>query len=87
LDGHRTAEDLGGDVRIGGAPRVGQQAGVIGLRRSRAVDAEPIAEPHRDHRGVQPMLERKPHAEVRGQAQGRNQLRGADLFAVLRRLH
>jgi FAD/FMN-containing dehydrogenase len=35
LSGQRTAEDLRDDVRIGGARRVGEQAGVVGLRRCR----------------------------------------------------
>jgi hypothetical protein len=52
MSGQGIAEDLGGDVRIGGAPRVRQQAGVIRLRRRHAVDAKLVAEPHRDHRGV-----------------------------------
>ena len=35
MSGQRVAEDLGGDVRIGGAARVGEQAGVVGMRRRR----------------------------------------------------
>ena len=40
----------GRDVRIGGAAGVREQAGVVGLRRRRAIDAEPVGEPHRDQR-------------------------------------
>jgi hypothetical protein len=54
------AEDLSGDVRIGGAARVGKQAGVIGLRRRRGVDPEPVGESGRDQRAVQTVLERTP---------------------------
>jgi hypothetical protein len=86
MNGQGIAEDLGGDVRIRGAARVGEEAAVVGLRRRRAVDAEPAAEPHRDQRGVQPVLERQAHAEVGGQAQGRDQLRASDLLGDLRRL-
>jgi hypothetical protein len=82
MRGERTAKDLRADMRIGGAARMGEQTGVIGLHRGRAVDAEPVT----DQRRVQPVLERKAHPEVGGQAQRRHQLRGSNLLADLRRL-
>ena len=69
----------GGDVRVRGAARMGEEAGVVGLRHVLAVDAEAVGEPHRDQRAVQAVLEREPHAEVRRQAQGRDQLRASNL--------
>ena len=82
----RAAEDLRRDVRVGGAADVGQQGRVVGLRRRGAVDAEPVAEPHRDQRGLEPVLEREAHPEVGGQAQRCDQLRASHLLAALRRL-
>ena len=61
----RPAEDLCGDVGIGGAPRMGEQAGVKGLRRRDAVEPEAVSEPGRDQRAVKTELERKAHPEVR----------------------
>ena len=86
MGGERGPEELRGDVGVSGAARMGKQAGVIRLRRRRRVDPEPVSEPARDQRGVQPVLEREPHAEVGRQAQGPDHLRGADLLGALGRL-
>ena len=85
MRGQRPAEDLRGDVRIRRAAGMREQAGVVGLARRRAVDAEPLGEPGRDQRGVQAVLERKPHTEIGGKAQRGHELRAADLLAALRR--
>ena len=85
MSGQGVAEDLWRDVRIRGATRVGEQAGVVGVRRRGGVDAEPFGEPARDQRAPQPMLERKAHAQVGGQAQRGDQLRAPDLLGALRR--
>ena len=79
------AEELRGDVRIGGATRMSKQTGVVHLRRRRRVDPEPVSEPARDQRALQPVLEREPHAEVGRQAQRPDHLRGAGLLAALGR--
>jgi hypothetical protein len=79
----RIAEDLRGDVRIGRAPGVGEQAGVVGLRDALAIDAEAVGEAHGDQGAVQAVLQREPHPEVRRQAKGGDQLRAADLIAAL----
>ncbi len=79
---HVGTEDLGGDLGVGSAARVGEQTGVVGLRRSLGVDPEAIAKPHRGEGAVQPVLERKAMAQVGGQTQRRDQLRGADSLDV-----
>jgi hypothetical protein len=61
------AEGAGGHLRVGGAADVEQQAGVVGLRRRVLVDAQPLAEPHRQQRAVQAVLGRHPDPEVRRQ--------------------
>ena len=81
----RTAEHVRSDVRVGRAARMREQAGVVRLRQVLAVDAEAVGDPHRDQRAVQAVLERERHAEVGRQAQRRDQLRGPDLLAALRR--
>ena len=48
--------------RVGGAADVEQQARVVGLRRGLGVDAEPLAQPHRHQRALEPVLEREPGA-------------------------
>jgi hypothetical protein len=63
---------------------MGEQAGVVRLREGLSVDAELVGEPHGDQGAVQPVLEGEPHAEVRGQAQGGDQLGASDLLAALR---
>jgi hypothetical protein len=78
------AEDLGGDVGICGAADVEQQARVVRLRRRLRIDAQSFAEPHRDQRAVQPVLEGNTDAEVSRQRQRRDQFRGADLCPVQR---
>jgi len=78
--GQGTTEHLGGQVRVRRAARVRQQAPVIRLHRGLTVDTEPICQPHRDHGRVQAVLEREPHAEVGGEAQGADDLSGAQLL-------
>jgi hypothetical protein len=58
-----------------------ERGGVVGLRQGVAVDADVVGEPHRDQGAVQAVLEREPHAEVRGQTQSRDELRAPDLLA------
>jgi hypothetical protein len=72
-----TTEDLRGDLRIRRAAAIREQARVIGLRRRLRIDSKTLAEPHRDPRCVQAMLERKAHRDVRRQAQRRRHLGGA----------
>jgi len=59
------AEDLGGDVAIGRAADVEQQAGVVRLRRGLGIDAKQVAKPHRNEGALQPMLERHADPEIR----------------------
>jgi hypothetical protein len=84
LVGERTAEDLRGDVGVGRAARVREQAAVVRLRGVLLIDAEPVGEPHGDQRRVQPVLEGKAHAQVRAEAQRRDQFGCADALAALR---
>ena len=86
MSGQRIAEDLRGDVGVGGAARMGKQAGVVGLRCRGRVDPEPVSEPRRGQRALEPMLEREPHAKIGRQTQGPDHLRGADLLGALGRL-
>ena len=72
------AEDLGGDVGIGRAADVEQQARVVRLRRRLRIDAQTVGKPHREQRAVQPVLERHPDAEVRRQRERGDHLRSAD---------
>ena len=65
-------------------PACGEQAGVVRLRRASSVNAQLVGKTHRDQRPMQAVLERKAHAEVRRQAERRDQLRRADPFAVRR---
>jgi hypothetical protein len=68
IGGQRPAEDLRGDVGLGRAAGVAEQAGVVGLRCARSVDAQPVGQAHGDQRRVQAVLEREGHAEVGRQA-------------------
>jgi hypothetical protein len=77
------AEGLGGDLRIGGAADVEQQARIVDLRGRLRVDAQPLAEPHGDQRALQAVLEGHPDPEVRGQRQRRDHLSGTDPFPAL----
>jgi hypothetical protein len=61
---------------------MGEQAGVIGLRRRRRVNPEAVGEPARDQRAVQPVLERKAHPEVGGQAERADHLRGTNSLTL-----
>jgi hypothetical protein len=83
MSGHRAAEHLRRDVRLGRAAGVREQARVVGLRGGLAIDAQPVGYPHRDQRRLQAVLEREAHAEVRRQAKRPNQLGGADSLAGL----
>ena len=80
----RTAEDLRGDVDLGRAAGVREQAGVVGLGCCPSVDAEPVGEAHRDHRRLQPVLERKCHPQICRQAERGDQLGGADSLVAVR---
>jgi hypothetical protein len=77
-------EQLGGDLGIGGAAGIEQQARVIRLRRRLGVDSQAFTKPHREQRAVQAVLEGQPHAQVRGQTQRCNYFRGTDLFRARR---
>jgi hypothetical protein len=61
------------DVRVRGATGMYEQRGVIGLDGGLAVDSKRVGEPHRDHGGLQTVLERKAHPQV-----GREAERAAD---------
>jgi hypothetical protein len=61
------AEELGGDVGVGRAADVEQQARVVRLRRRLRIDAQTIGKPHCNKRALQPVLERNSDAEVRRQ--------------------
>jgi hypothetical protein len=61
------AEQVRRDVRVRGAADVEQQARVVGLPLGLGVDAEPLGQPHRGERALEPVLEREPGGEVRGQ--------------------
>ena len=77
------AEELGGDLRVGRAADVEQQARVVRLRRRLRVDAEALAEPHREQRAVQAVLEAAaPMPRSVARRQRRDHLRGTDLFRV-----
>jgi hypothetical protein len=76
------AKDLSGDFGIRRATDIEQKAGVVRLRRCFHVDAEALAEAHRDQRALQAVLEGQAHPEVRRQTQGRDHLRGTDLLAA-----
>ena len=82
--GHVTAEDLSGEVRLRGAAAVGEQAGVVGLRRRLRADSQTLAQSHRDLRCVQTVLERKAHGEIRRQAQCRHDLGRANALPANR---
>jgi hypothetical protein len=86
VGGERVAEDLGGYVGVGGATRVREHAGVVGLRGRLGIEPEAVGESGRDQGALQPVLEREPHAEVGGQAQRRDHLGGANLLGPLGRL-
>jgi hypothetical protein len=70
----RATEHLRNDPRFGGAPGMGEQAPVIRLGGRVPVDRQPLAQPHRDQRRLQAMLEGQAHAEVGRQAQGAHHL-------------
>ena len=76
----RAAEGLRRHLDVDVAARVHQQAGVVRLRRRRAVDPEAIAEAHRDEGAVQAVLERERHREIGAEAQRRDDLRGTNPF-------
>ncbi len=77
-------EEVGGDLGVGGAPDVEEQAAVVRLRRGRRVDPEPLAESDGDQGAVQAVLEREAHAEVGRQAERGDHLGRADLVAARR---
>ena len=63
----RLAEEVGRDVRVRGATDVEEQARVVGLPLGFGVGAEPLGQPHPHQRALEPVLEREPGGEVRGQ--------------------
>jgi hypothetical protein len=60
--GAELAAELFGDD--GGAADVKQQARVVRLRRGFRIEAQALAEAHREQRAVQPVLEGHPYAEI-----------------------
>ena len=81
-----TTEELGGGLGARGAAHMEQQARVVRLRRGLGVHAQTLAQPHREQRALEAVLERHADAEVGRQGQRRDDLRGADLLAARRRL-
>jgi hypothetical protein len=71
-------------VNVSRTAGVGEEAGVVRLVSALSVDAELVGKAHRDQRRVQAVLEREGHAEVRTQAEGRDQLGCTDSVAALR---
>jgi hypothetical protein len=76
---------VGRYVRIGRATRVGEQAGVVGLRRRGGIESKPVSEPGRNQGAAQAVLERLAHAQVGGHAQRGDELRASNLLVALRR--
>ena len=74
------AEDHRGVLGVRGAADVEEQARVVRVRRGLRVDAEALGEPHRDERALEPVLERQPDGEVRGERERRDHLCGAHPF-------
>ena len=80
------AEEVRGDVGVGGAPDVEQLARVVGLACGLGVDTQAVGQPHGEQRAVQAVLQRYADAEVGRQGQRRDDLRGADTLAGRRRI-
>ena len=57
-------EELGSGLSIGGASGVEEQARIVRSRGGFGVDAQAFAEPHREQRAVQAMLEWQPQGEI-----------------------
>lgn len=79
----RREEGTDGDVCVSGAPGVHEQAGVIGPGGRFRVYAEGVTQPHRGQRGMEAVLVGKAHPEIRGQAEGGDDLGGSDLPSLL----
>ena len=84
MPGHAAAEDLGPVGGIRRARRVEEQAGIERLPGRLGVDAETPAEPYREQRGLQAVLERQRHPEIGRQAEGAGDLGGAQPIGVWR---
>jgi hypothetical protein len=76
------AEELRGDVGVGHAGGMKQQARVVRLSQRVGVGAQALPEPRREQRALQAMLERQPHTEIGRQAEHADDLRGADSFGT-----
>jgi hypothetical protein len=78
------AEDLRGDVCIGHAAGVEQQAEVVGIADGVLAGAGAARQPDREQRPLQTVLERQPHPEIGRQAERAGDLRGANPSGVER---
>ena len=74
------AEGLRGDVGVHGAADMKEQARIVSLGGHLRIDTQPLAQPHCGQSAVQTMLELHAKAQVGGQRQRRDQLRGTDPF-------
>lgn len=75
---HFIREDLGGDLGIGCASHVEQQAHVIGLRGGVGIQAEGVAQAHGEQRASDPVFELHTECEIGGQGQRGDHFRGSD---------
>ena len=82
MRGHRTAEHLSRDVRLGRAAHMREQAGEVRLRRGPAVEPKPIGEPGGDQRAAQAVLEWKGHPQVGREAEHSDDLGGTDALGL-----
>ncbi len=82
--GETAPEDLRPHVPVDGAAHIHEEGGVIGARQRLLVGVEGPAEPHRDQRGPEPVLEGDPHRQVGGQTQRGDHLGSPDLLGGLR---
>ena len=80
--GHAAAEDLRGELRVGRATRVEEQARVVRLAPGLDIDAQAFAETHGEQRALQAVLERQPHPEIRCEAEAADDLGGPDTIGV-----
>ena len=77
---HAAGEDLRPELRVRGAAGVKEQARVVGVPARLGVEAEVLAKPGGEDRGLQTVLERQAHAEVGRQAEGADHLSGPYAF-------
>ena len=78
------AEGLRGDVGVHGAADVKEQARIVGLGGDLRIDTQPVAQPHCGQSAVQPMFQLHAKAQVGGERQRRDQLRGTNPFLAWR---